>query len=95
MAGISEKAKKMRKYHIIEDIRIEKGSIHLIVDGKRVEKELKELSSRLAAASEEDLKKFEVSPSGYGIHWPTLDEDISIDGLLGIVHKPETTRKSA
>ena len=32
---------------------------------------------------------FEISPSGYGIHWPLLDEDISIDGLLGIVHTPK------
>ena len=23
---------------------------------------------------------------GYGIHWPVLDDDLSIDGLLGIVH---------
>ncbi len=26
------------------------------------------------------------SPSGYGICWPDLDEDISIDGLLGVKH---------
>jgi Protein of unknown function (DUF2442) len=25
---------------------------------------------------------FEVSPSGYGIHWPELDEDLSIDGMI-------------
>ena len=29
-------------------------------------------------------------PSGYGIHWPLIDEDLSIDGLLGIVHTPQT-----
>jgi len=23
-----------------------------------------------------------VSPSGYGIHWPELDEDLSIDGMI-------------
>jgi hypothetical protein len=22
-----------------------------------------------------------LSPSGYGIHWPDIDEDLSIDGL--------------
>ena len=32
---------------------------------------------------------FEISPSGYGIHWPLLDEDLSIDGLLGVVHRPK------
>jgi hypothetical protein len=35
-----------------------------------------------------------VSPSGYGVHWPLLDEDIAIDGLLGIVHTREIQRKS-
>ncbi|PKN21436.1 MAG: hypothetical protein CVU65_16870 [Deltaproteobacteria bacterium HGW-Deltaproteobacteria-22] len=25
-----------------------------------------------------------MSPSGYGIHWPELDEDLSVDGLLGL-----------
>ena len=23
-----------------------------------------------------------------GIHWPLIDEDLSIDGLLGVEHKP-------
>jgi hypothetical protein len=28
---------------------------------------------------------FEISPSGYGIHWPDLDEDLSIDGMIKAV----------
>jgi hypothetical protein len=24
----------------------------------------------------------EVSPAGYGLHWPLVDEDLSIDGIL-------------
>jgi len=31
---------------------------------------------------------YEISPSGYGIHWPLIDEDLSIDGLLGVKHRP-------
>ncbi|MFZ4524578.1 MAG: DUF2442 domain-containing protein [Chlorobium sp.] len=46
-------------------------------------------------ASETKRKTFEVSPSGYGIHWPLLDEDISIDALLGIVSAPARDRKTA
>lgn len=34
----------------------------------------------LAKATPEQLEDFEISPGG--IHWPQLDEDISIDGLL-------------
>ena len=38
--------------------------------------------SRLANSSKEQLKNFEISPSGYGIHWPELDEDISIKSFI-------------
>ena len=36
---------------------------------------------RLLAATPEQRVEFELSPRG--IHWEALDEDISIDGLLG------------
>jgi hypothetical protein len=36
----------------------------------------------LENASKSDLSNFEISPSGYGIHWPTLDEDISIQSFI-------------
>lgn len=36
----------------------------------------------LAAAMAEDHRRAELSPGGYGIHWPTLDEDLSIGGLV-------------
>jgi hypothetical protein len=50
--------------------------------------DLRQYSKKLAGADERAKMNFEVSPSGYGIHWPDLDEDLSIDGLLGIVHAP-------
>src|SRR5436305_1465734 len=37
---------------------------------------------RLATAKPKQLKRFEISPSGYGIHWPDLDEDLSVYGFL-------------
>lgn len=37
---------------------------------------------KLATASQKQLKKFAISPSGYGIHWPDLDEDLSVYGFL-------------
>jgi hypothetical protein len=36
----------------------------------------------LRGASQDELNHFELSPSGYGIHWPNLDEDISINSFL-------------
>jgi hypothetical protein len=53
-----------------------------MVDGQEIRKSIFEISPILASASEEKRQAFEVSPSGYGIHWPLLDEDISIDGIL-------------
>ncbi|MGB0454542.1 MAG: DUF2442 domain-containing protein [Bacteriovoracaceae bacterium] len=39
---------------------------------------------KLVNASNEDLHNFEISPSGYGVHWPSLDEDISVKTFIGI-----------
>jgi hypothetical protein len=33
-------------------------------------------------ASQSQRQLFEVSPSGYGIHWPEIDEDLAITPLL-------------
>ena len=85
----------MKKHHQVQNVRIEKGILSLVVNGTNIQRELKDVSPLLAAAKEEEQKIFEISPSGYGIHWPLIDEDISIDGLLDIVHKPRTNRKSA
>ena len=35
---------------------------------------------RLESATEEDVGRIEVSP--FGLHWPTLDEDLSFVGIL-------------
>ena len=37
---------------------------------------------RLCNGSAKQLKSFEISPSGYGVHWPDLDEDISIKSFV-------------
>lgn len=37
---------------------------------------------RLRNASKEQLQNFELSPSNYGIHWPDVDEDISIRAFI-------------
>ena len=78
----------MNKFHEIKNVHIEKGVLNLCIDGNSIQRQLDELSPILAKAKEEEQKEFEISPSGYGIHWPLIDEDISIDGLLGISHSP-------
>lgn len=31
-------------------------------------------------------QQYWLSPSGYGLHWPEVDEDLSVDGLIGTRH---------
>jgi hypothetical protein len=85
----------MGRHHKIEKVTIEKGILSLIVDGSSLQINLEDVSGVLANAKKEEQQEFEVSPSGYGIHWSLIDEDLSIDGLLGIEHKPNSNRKSA
>lgn len=60
-----------------------KGDIFIIIaDGNKYSWNVKDLSNSLLHASESDRNNFIISPSGYGIHWPTIDEDISLSGLL-------------
>jgi hypothetical protein len=58
--------------------------LFLTVDGKSCEIDLGRQSPRRTAATQAQRERFEVSPSGYCIHWPELDEDLSIDGLIGV-----------
>jgi hypothetical protein len=39
-------------------------------------------SSKLVNASEIERNLFKVSPSGYGVHWVLIDEDLSVNFLL-------------
>jgi hypothetical protein len=79
----------MNKRHELTSVAVNARMLSLVVDGVPVSRDLSTLSPLLQHATEEELAEFEVSPSGYGIHWPRIDEDISIDGLLGIIHVPD------
>jgi len=85
----------MKKFHDISDVKFEDGFLVITIDGEPKRFQLEEVSPVLEKASEEERNNFAISPSGYGIHWPLLDEDISIDGLLGIVHAPQWKKQIA
>lgn len=56
--------------------------VHLL-DGRSLTVPL-EWFPRLRDATTEQRARFEFSGHGYGIHWPELDEDLSVPGLLGL-----------
>ena len=37
---------------------------------------------RLVYATSEERNNFRIAGAGYGIHWPDLDEDLGLEGLL-------------
>jgi hypothetical protein len=93
MERISGEEIEMEKCHSIENISFKSGKLNLMVDGKSLEFDRGSISG-LAGASEEKLHNCEISPSGYRLHWPLIDADISIDGLLGIIHTNNATTAS-
>jgi hypothetical protein len=50
---------------------------------------------RLLHATSEQRGVFELIGEGDGIHWPELDEDLSVAGLLRGVRAPQSRSQSA
>ena len=78
----------MKKAHNIEQNNFADEWLLLNIDGQEYRFRLAEISAKLAAVSAAERNYYRVMAFGYGIHWPLLDEDVSIDGLLGITHTP-------
>ena len=52
-------------------------------DGRQISAPL-DWFPRLKSASSADRENWETCAAGHGIHWPKIDEDLSIDGLLRV-----------
>ena len=87
MEWVSAKKRAVKAYHDIKNLHFNGEYMKLTVDGDEKKFRIREISSSLEKASQNERNSYEISPSGYGIHWPLIDEDISIDGLLGIYHE--------
>jgi len=70
--------------HTIQDITFDQNSLQLSIDGKLFKISLDKISSKLQSANELQRSLYKISPSGYGIHWPLIDEDLSVDSLMKI-----------
>jgi hypothetical protein len=74
----------MRTTEVITALSIETTEDELVV--RLAEREVRipweRCSPILAAATTEERRRAELSPGGYGVHWPMLDEDLSIGGLV-------------
>jgi len=72
----------MEKAYHIAFIRFENDCLVMEADNLLIKLRLSEISGKLAHASEQERNDFVISPSGYGIHWRQLDEDLSVNGLI-------------
>lgn len=68
--------------HNIQEITFDQNFIYLQIDGKQVKAPLDTISQKLKKADDFQRGFYQISPSGYGIHWPLIDEDLSVDALL-------------
>ena len=45
-------------------------------------------SWRLSDATPEQRQNYEIIGDGLGVHWPDIDEDISVEGMLNGIPAP-------
>jgi Protein of unknown function (DUF2442) len=66
----------------VDDVRVTDEWLEVLLkDGRRISVPLA-WYPRLMAASPADRAAWETCAAGYGIHWPTIDEDLCVEGLL-------------
>ncbi|MDA3947724.1 MAG: DUF2442 domain-containing protein [Spirochaeta sp.] len=68
--------------HRVTIVSADEDRLTLEIDGEVVSAGWGELSVRLAEAPAVARQSIVISPAGYGLHWPLVDEDLSIDGIL-------------
>ena len=68
--------------HKIDAVRFENDTMILYIDGELLKVPLEKLSGKLKSATDIERTIYKISPSGYGIHWPLIDEDLSVEGIL-------------
>lgn len=69
-------------HHSIINIKIDAEFISLELEDMSIKVSLAKVSQKLRMASDFERNFYKISPSGYGIHWPLIDEDLSIASLI-------------
>ena len=67
---------------VARKIEITDVALVIVTRDSRVEVPWDRCSSALANASELEWSQCRLSPAGYGIHWPLLDEDLAVGPLI-------------
>lgn len=75
-------ARKNNTYPAILKVKVSQDKIFAVMSDGREVSIPTAWFIRLANAKLKRLENFKISPGGYGIHWPDLDEDISIKAFF-------------
>ena len=79
---MNQPLKKNKDYPAIIGVKTEADKIVATMsDGREVSVPVAWFP-RLFKATDIQCAKMEISPGGYGIHWPDVDEDISIKAFM-------------
>lgn len=79
----------------LHDIRINEDEIiAFLVDGRTISVPLA-WSWRLFEATSEQRQNFVIIGDGVGVHWPDIDEDISVQGMLQGIPAPRSKKEHA
>ena len=66
----------------VADVHVSDTALTVILrDGRKISAPL-DWFPRLASAAPDKRAVWEPAAAGHGIHWPLLDEDLSVEGLL-------------
>jgi len=77
----------MKKFHNVQVMETDDKYLYLSVDNQIYRVRWRECSPKLAKATLQERNTIEISPSGYGLHWREIDEDLAIDPLLKIAER--------
>jgi hypothetical protein len=81
---------KMDKQYNVLNIDFNGELMILSVDEKTYQIPIAQASKRLAQATDIERKMYRISPSGYGIHWSAIDEDLTTKGLIKLAEIAKT-----
>ncbi len=71
-----------KKIHEVEIHKTDDTYLYLRVDKQSYRLRWIDCSLKLTQANQTERDYMEVSPSGYGLHWPLIDEDLAVTPLL-------------
>ena len=66
----------------VADVQVSDTTLTVVLrDGRKISAPL-DWFPRLSSAPPDQRRVWESAAAGHGIHWPLIDEDLSVEGLL-------------